>query len=134
MDSPYVASAFSLLDSGSDCNQYIRPLDASVDAGPDDNRSQEPRNFPGVRATFRAIRLFLRRSNLFPSATTLWQSWRVVPPRSRLRVTGVRPTSGRDDLRPRGSIFCAMGEYRPGDACMLRGESDGGHVHVSALL
>jgi len=23
--------------------QYIRPLDASVDAGPDDNRSQEPR-------------------------------------------------------------------------------------------
>ena len=46
----------------------------------------------------------------------------------------VRPTSGRDDLRARGPIFCAMGEYRPGDACMLGGERDGGDVHVSALL
>src|SRR3972149_1672561 len=65
--------------------QYIRPCDASVDAGPDDIRSQEPRNFLGVCSTARAIRLFLRRSDLFPSATTLWQSWRVAPPRARPR-------------------------------------------------
>jgi hypothetical protein len=26
-----------------------------------------------------------------------------------------------------------MGEYRPGDARMFRGEGDGGHVHVSAV-
>src|SRR5947207_15228983 len=32
----------------------------------------------GVRATVATIRLILRRSDLFPSATTLWQSWRVV--------------------------------------------------------
>ena len=48
MDSPCDASASWLLDSGSDCRQYIRPFDASVDAGPDDIRSQEPRNFVGV--------------------------------------------------------------------------------------
>src|SRR2546428_269385 len=39
---PALQAASSLLDSGSDCKQYIRPLDASVDAGPDDIRSQEP--------------------------------------------------------------------------------------------
>jgi hypothetical protein len=27
-----------------------------------------------------------------------------------------------------------MGEYRPSDACMLGGERNGGHVHVSALF
>src|ERR1035438_10006990 len=37
MDSPCVARASSLLDSGSDCGRYIRPLVASVEAGPDDN-------------------------------------------------------------------------------------------------
>jgi hypothetical protein len=36
-------AASSPLNSGSDCRQYIRPLDASVDAGPDDIRSHEPR-------------------------------------------------------------------------------------------
>lgn len=48
MDSPCDASAYWHLDSGSDCRQYIRPFGASVDAGPDDIRSQEPRNFVGV--------------------------------------------------------------------------------------
>ena len=132
--SPCVASASSLVDSGSDCRQYIRPLEASVDAGPDDIRSQEPCRFPGVRATARAIRLFLRRSDLFPSATTLWQSWRVVPPQSRQRATGVRSTSGRDHLRPRGSIFCAVGEDRPGDARMLGGQRNSGDIHMPTLL
>ena len=37
MDSPCVARASSLLDSGSDCGRYIRPLVASVEAGPDDD-------------------------------------------------------------------------------------------------
>src|ERR1019366_10656672 len=45
-----------------------------------------------------------------------------------------RRTGGTCALRPRRPIFCAMGEYRPGDACMLGGERDGGDVHVSALL
>jgi len=40
---PALQAASSLLDSGSDCKQYIRPPDASVDAGPDEIRSQEPR-------------------------------------------------------------------------------------------
>src|SRR5665213_4323753 len=65
---------------------------------------------------------------------TLWQSWRVVPPRFRPWVTGVRPTSGRDHLGARGPIFCAMGEDRPHNACMFGGQRNGGHVHVSPLL
>lgn len=83
-------------DARSDCKEYIRPLDASVDAGPDDNRSQEPHYFLGVWATVRAIRFILRRSDLFPSATTLWQFLGgSYLPRSRSCVTGcpayVRP-------------------------------------------
>jgi hypothetical protein len=39
---PTLQAASLLLDSGSDCKQYIRPLNASVDAGPDDIRSQKP--------------------------------------------------------------------------------------------
>src|SRR5260370_14019861 len=50
MDSPCVASASSLVDSGSDCRQYIRPLEPSVDASPPDIRSQEPCHFHGVLA------------------------------------------------------------------------------------
>jgi hypothetical protein len=45
---PALQAASSLLDLGSDCKQYIRPLDASVDAGPDDIRSQRPHYYDGV--------------------------------------------------------------------------------------
>jgi hypothetical protein len=34
--------------SGSNCGRYIRPLVASVEAGPDDIRSQEPHEVNGV--------------------------------------------------------------------------------------
>src|SRR6516165_1592449 len=37
MDSPCVATAWSLPDSGSDCGRYIRSVVASVEADPDDN-------------------------------------------------------------------------------------------------
>jgi hypothetical protein len=67
--------------------------------------------------------------DLFPSATTLYQSRRVFPPRSRLRVTGVRPTSGRNHLRTRRPIFRAMGES-PSNACILRRQCDDGDVDV----
>src|SRR5215469_15853338 len=74
MDSPYVARASLLLDPGSDCGRYIRPLVASVEAGALMTiRSQEPHEIPGVAATPRPIRLFLRRSDLFPSTCTLSQ-------------------------------------------------------------
>jgi hypothetical protein len=42
--------------------------------------------------------------------------------------------AGRDDLRAHGPIFRAMGEYRPGDACMLGCKGDGNNIHMSALL
>src|SRR5439155_3252967 len=71
---------------------------------------------------------------LFPSATTLWQSWRVVPPQSRLRVTDAWPPSGHGGLRTRGSIVCAVGEDRPGDARMFGGQRNRGDIHVSTLL
>ena len=51
--------------------QIYPASDASVDAGPDDIRSQEPRKFYGVGAAVQTIRLILRRSDLLPSASTL---------------------------------------------------------------
>lgn len=53
-------------------------------------RSQEPHDIPGIRTTGQLIRLILRRSDLFPSARTLWQFWRVVPPQY--------PTAGQQFL------------------------------------
>jgi len=43
MDSPCIASAVFAFEFRIGLHKYIRPFDASVDAGPDDNRSQEPR-------------------------------------------------------------------------------------------
>jgi len=43
MDSPCVASGVFASGFRIGLHKYIRPLDASVDAGPDDNRSQAPR-------------------------------------------------------------------------------------------
>ena len=61
-------------------------------------------------------------------------SGRVIPPRSRPWGPGVQSTSDCGHLRSGGSIFAAMGKDRPGDTGMFRGERNGCHVHMPALL
>ncbi len=65
---PALQAAFSLLDSGSDCDKYIRPLMRPSTRAQMTIRSREPHKFYGVSATVQAIRLILRRSYLLPSA------------------------------------------------------------------
>jgi len=48
--------------------------------------------------------------------------------------SSVGPTSGRGDLRTRGSILCSMGKDRPRNTCMLCSERYGGDVHVPTLF
>ena len=70
MDSPCVASASLLVDSGSECGRYIRPLMPPSRRALMTIRSQEPHDTPGVGATGPLFRFILRRSDLFPSAYT----------------------------------------------------------------